>query len=1007
MPSAGIRVLWKWTPLPRKGKTLLKCEPVFREKCHEIADLFLQYKPTSLLELIENDSADFSDPEIAQSLLFMLQVALVTLLKFWGIEPNVMLGFSVGEVAAAHCAGVISLEDAVKVIHFRSSLQAKVVGGKMVVVGNIPVEEISDVLVSFSRRVCIAGFSSPCSCILSGDADAITRCQEELAQRFEKRNIFLCPVSTPAAYHSYMMDPILEDIEESIGNLVRREPKVELISTVTGEAASEEDFTTGKYWSRNVREPTNLAQAITTAAKGRENAIFVEITPKRAFQKNIRENLGEETIAFSSLQPNKEYETLFDLVKSLFEFGHNLNWPCFYRGLKTTPTDYPRYQFDHKNLKTYLKSLQLQNKIAYSYHPLIDSANDGLNFTCFITQDRAPYVFEHKANATPFVPGSCFVELGLACVMGSLRPRVPLSTCQVRVEFLAPCVISQNFLNIKVKLEAEETKTKFEITSSSSGVYARGEVTKIKKTVSEKQHISLGSIFQRCKLILTSDEVYEKLLHHGFQYGAIFKRLNIISFCDELKEGITTIKVTEDLRREMYEYHIHPVLLDCFLQMGLVMATRDKKIGGKTGFPSKIGKLTVLKTFEVEMNIYVKVIKYTEDYFEVCGFFIDKYGSILARLEEIGFTYSKQRQSNDNFLLENIWKQISLIQMLGNSGEVPPCLVLMDTFGIAQQLKKYLPCDSKYIGFQEWEASQDSEMRVGDMMKTEIKNFHHVLFMWRIKKLNEEIPGILLQYLTKCCEAFRQLIVALKDQNVDCSVTVITYRTTRNVDHINPGFVLSGMTRASLIEVPNIMFRMIDISDTSPQNIASLADAIIKCEGKDYPELCIDQGRIFISEIRQTSFERIYESQPHKSHQNSEMFTLCTSDPYNVVEVTAMIGRYKLTPFSDQSVEVEMDKICIHSEDYFPVSTSSCSFGNTLYWAGDTMEKHKLVALDFSGTVTAIGKDVKEVMVGDHIATCFPLVASSKVSLPETICFHSKKFPVFRNVPCASYFIIA
>lgn len=84
---------------------------------------------------------------------------------------------------------------------------------------------------------------------------------------------------------------------------------MELISAVTGKTVSEEDFTTGKYWSRNIQEPVTLTQAITTVAKGRGNAVFVEIAPKRALQRNIREILGEEIIIFPSLKPNEEYET--------------------------------------------------------------------------------------------------------------------------------------------------------------------------------------------------------------------------------------------------------------------------------------------------------------------------------------------------------------------------------------------------------------------------------------------------------------------------------------------------------------------------------------------------------------------------------------------------------------------------------------------------------------------------------------------------------------------------
>lgn len=122
----------------------------------------------------------------------------------------------------------------------------------------------------------------------------------------------------------------------------------------------------------------------------------------------------------------------------------------------------------------------------------------------------------------------------------------------------------------------------------------------------------------------------------------------------------------------MCEYHMHPVLLDCFLQMAAFMGTRERKIERKSGFPSKIAKLTVFKNLEGEMNIYIKATKCTENYFVVCGFFTEKHGFVLARLEEIGFVYSKQTQSNVNVLLKNKWKQMSHIQMLENPAEVPP-----------------------------------------------------------------------------------------------------------------------------------------------------------------------------------------------------------------------------------------------------------------------------------------------------------------------------------------------
>uniref|UniRef100_A0A8C3SL45 Ketosynthase family 3 (KS3) domain-containing protein n=1 Tax=Chelydra serpentina TaxID=8475 RepID=A0A8C3SL45_CHESE len=277
--------------------------------------LFQQFVPISLLELTESECEDFSRPEIAQPLLFTLQVALTSLLKHWGIKPVAAVGHSVGEVAAAHCGGFLSLEDAVRVIYHRSRLQAKVTGGKMLVVGNIPVQEISEALGPYSGKVCIAAFNSPSSCTLSGDAVSVSALQKELAQLFSKRDIFLRVLHVPAAYHSHMMDPIVKEMMEHLQYLEKQKPEIEVISTLTGKVASADDFTTGKFWARHARDPVAFTQAIVTSAKEKENVVFVEIGPERALQRYITETLGKQTRVLSSLQTDKEYQTLLSLCE--------------------------------------------------------------------------------------------------------------------------------------------------------------------------------------------------------------------------------------------------------------------------------------------------------------------------------------------------------------------------------------------------------------------------------------------------------------------------------------------------------------------------------------------------------------------------------------------------------------------------------------------------------------------------------------------------------------------
>ncbi|KAM9575443.1 phthioceranic/hydroxyphthioceranic acid synthase-like isoform 1-T1 [Guaruba guarouba] len=987
------------------SEVLLSSEPVFRDKCKETEALFQKHAPISFLPARGESPKDLLNPELFQVMLFTLQVALGALLKHWGIKPVAVVGHSVGEVAAAHFAGCLSLADAVKVIYHRSRLQSKTESGRMLVVGNIPVEEIVEYLHPYSGKVCIAAFNSPISCTLSGNSYFMDAVQRDLAQAFRQRNIFLHVLSVSAAYHSPSMDMILGEFEENIQPLEKQKGEIEVISTLTGVAASENDFAQGKFWARHIREPVAFTQAIKTAARDRENVVFVEISPHRALQRNIKETLGNSTKVFSSLQNDVEYQTLLTLVGNLFELGYNPNWQHFYNGYQSAPVDIPRYQFDRKKLIRYLKLHQDAGRYVSDSHPLINGiSSDKREFSCLLSQDTASYIYEHKNNGVALVPGAFYVELGLASVMSSSRPRVPLRTCQMSINFSAPCVLTQSSQVLSIKLSPQKAVTAFEILSYPNVIYAAGQVTKWPEAVVEERAISFQDICQRCRLVISREEVYEALSQTGFQYGSIFKQLSDVLYCQELKEAITSIKVNKETAIEMYSYCIHPVLLDCFLQMTTVMTSRT--FPSRVGFPSEIGSLVVLRPLEEEMMIYMRTSKSTENCLEVCGCFMDKQGSILAELKRVAITFMKQESSRDELMFENKWKEISLSQIAGNRGAMPRVLVFADKFGIAEKLKKYLHPDSRYIMYEDWEALLEGHTQ--DKMRAEVENYDEILFLWGIQKLNERFPSKVVDQLSKCCEAYRQVVVALREKMSHCLVRVITYRTTeRYVDHVNCGFALYGMTRTCIIEVPEIVFQMIDLSSASSLDISVLADVLVKHKAVEYPELCISQGRTYIAEIRRTPFVDADYCQPVRSVQNSETFTLYTSDPYMAKDLSAELSTSTATQLDKHSIEIQLDKICLHSEDYFPISVSSHNFGNTLYWNSQVVDKHRLLALDFSGTVTATGVDVKKIKVGDHVVSCYPSAASSRVQIPGTVCFKVNKFPCFQNVPCMSYFIIA
>ncbi|XP_029314093.1 uncharacterized protein LOC115025768 [Cottoperca gobio] len=988
-------------------KQLLKHEPVFRDKIKEIGQQFQRQKGIlNILDTLESEfeGSDFNKPHVVQPLLFAIQVGITTLLRHWGVKPDAILGHSVGEVAAAHCSGLLSLEDAVKVIYFRSTLQNKVTGGKMLVISNMAISEVTALLPCYSGRICLAAFNSSQSCTLSGDADAIESLHNELSTSANSQNLFLRVLDVPAAYHSHMMDPILTEIEETIGSLRENDLDTELFSTVTGKEVQQGDFCTGEYWARNIREPVAFEQAVKSATKGKKNIVFVEIGPRRALQRNIMESLGNDTAVLASVQPEKDHETIMFVVSKLFELGVNVNWNTFYRGYETLPLPIPKYQFDCSDRDVIIAAAQ---KNTVSSHPVLCQTGSESNvFSCDLMSDSSFYLKEHKHNNIPIIPGAFYAELGLGAFMASAKPKVPLSSLQVSVNFHSPFVLTQNSPEMKVQLEQTEKDTRFAVLSPSA-MYASGTVVSKKERLIEEQWISLSSIYKRCKSVVSSQEFYGYLSQGGFQYGDVFQNKGEVHYGEDLKEAFANVKVPEELRSQLHDYCIHPVVLDFLMQ--LLPVTVEHIFAGRPGFPSKIGSLTVFEPLQDEMIVYLRAIDVGIDHFEICGCFADKEGRVLVEVKHVIIKYLGSRSHVvEEYFYHN---DFSVIPEGVTSAPPPRALVFCDSKGISKGLQQYLNSKSRYVSYKHAKdiLNHGFPSLLANLNITDIENnFDEVLFLWGKEDLTSLAADVVVQNFASCLETFRQIVLELKQIRFPNSIRAVTYRSSDiTVDHINPGFALAGMTRSFAAEIPDLSFQLIDISTISAEDISALSQVLRLHPCSKYPELVVKDGLILKPSIVRTPPEIIDSSDGSFTPTMSEPCILQTAEAHKMTQLSAIHFEGEAQPIRDTSVEIRPTKICVHSSDYFPVSASHLKFGQTLYWNKHSSQKHKLLALDFSGTVTAVGKSVRKLKVGDQVASCCPVVAASKVRVSEDVCYSVKRFPFFKKTPCVSYFVLA
>jgi len=277
----------------------------------------------------------------AQAGLFALEVALFRLLESWGVEPDFVLGHSVGEVAAAHVSGVLSLADAAALVAARGRLmQALPAGGEMAAIA----ADESEVLPALSDRVGLAAVNGPRSVVVSGDGPAV----REVAERFEARGRKVTRLRVSHAFHSPLMDPMLAEFGSVVAGLSLRPPRIPMVSTVTGEPAGVD---APGYWVRQAREAVRFADAVRFLAAAKVDT-FIELGPDAVLSSMAEDCVGaDQDVSFVSLlrrNHDEERQTVSAVARTSAR-GVRVDWPAFFAGRDAQLADLPTYAFQRRH----------------------------------------------------------------------------------------------------------------------------------------------------------------------------------------------------------------------------------------------------------------------------------------------------------------------------------------------------------------------------------------------------------------------------------------------------------------------------------------------------------------------------------------------------------------------------------------------------------------------------------------------------------------------------------
>ena len=967
-------------------KELMSRFQVFKQKMQEIDNSLKEYVSWSLVGRLFGDY-NVEDLMFGPIATFACQVALAALWNHLGVKPDCVLGQSIGEVAASHVAGIWSLREAVKIIFHRTDLLTKDIGGKMLLIRNYQVDKLEKMLNGYGDKVSIGLYYSPKSCVISGDVDAVDTIEKDLltSPTEEKHGTTVYKLPLKTAFHSHHTEQSKLGIQRMLAHMQGCIPNTEIISTVSGENAQKQDFSTPNYWGKNIRDPVQFGKAVSNAAKENCFNLFLEIGPRAVLHSHIKDLFTENNItALPSMKKGSELRCLLETTGTMYEHGVSVNWNALYDKPQQN-TVYPKYSFCSNRCLFVSEDIQQELLLGIepklNLHPFLKTIHyDGTNceHKIIVSPTSIASVYEHRFSGNIIIPGALYAEAGFALAQHYFSKDDETKNCSISMTFRRPVMLKRGKttqLDVDV-ITTDMSQSFVFVVRDQTSVYAEGKVKK--ESNSEDVTIDIHKIKKRCRQKLSKEDLYNHLRDIGLTFGDMLQLIGDIVKNDT--EVLSEVSLNPSIKAEMKQTFVHPAILDTLFQTtaAYYKGAADKK----KALPVQIENLMKRGPVEDKMYVYTKMIKLTKcaNLFHIR--LISITGHVLVELEK--FISKTLGSQNEEMIFGMQWR--------------PNQKLLSDSIPVNSPHKWLIISDKKLNAAVhdninlEYIALEHTENDVSEIVQAKCGAFETwsaVVFCCQQKTIDKLCGESVLQIITRQTMNLRGLLLYLRSQNAKVPLFIVTENAV-SIGNTNTAVDLVtgscwGFVRSVLREKVYHTTTIADLHTDANNNFETLLIKTIRnLLTRNHHELCefvIEGNYIWYNQMFPNDDVSQYRNNKLDKHCSANLMTMNKNSVYKPYLQNDSQKRNASLP---DHVEITTAKAVMHRSCLY----QQCAFNSVIL------------------TLESIGRVSNEDDPLHNVVCFFPSKISTSITVPKQCIIELKRMPFYEPGLLTKLFVL-